>query len=97
MEIEVVLAFADKQHLVSISLPQGATIRQAAAAAFKDALIPNENSAIDPATVPLGIFGELEDDNYVLSAGDRVEIYRPLLQDPKEWRRQRAQLSKDSQ
>ena len=39
---------------------------------------------------PLGVFGKTVADDYVLQAGERVEIYRPLLIDPKENRRRRA-------
>ena len=38
----------------------------------------------------LGVYGQLVDDNYLLQQGDRLEIYRPLLQDPMERRRQIA-------
>jgi len=97
MDIEVVLAFRDQQYLVKLSMLEGTTIRQAALAAFEKGLLSTKNSGIDPATVPLGIYGEIEDDNVVLHNGDRVEIYRPLLQDPKEWRRQRANARKNAQ
>lgn len=96
MDIEVVLAFQNRQYLVTLSLPEGTTIRQAAVAAFDRGLLPADNTGLDPETVPLGIYGELRDDNCILSEADRVEIYRPLLQDPKEWRRQRANRTKNS-
>lgn len=97
MNIEIVLAFQDRQYLVNLSMPAGSTIRQAVVASFERGLLATDNSQINPATVPLGVYGELEDDGFVLSDGDRVEIYRPLLQDPKEWRRQRANRKKNSQ
>jgi putative ubiquitin-RnfH superfamily antitoxin RatB of RatAB toxin-antitoxin module len=97
MDIEVVLALQDRQYLVNLSVPEGTTIRQAAVTSFERGLLPNDNSEINPATVALGIYGELEDDGFIVSDGDRVEIYRPLLQDPKEWRRQRANAKKNSQ
>jgi putative ubiquitin-RnfH superfamily antitoxin RatB of RatAB toxin-antitoxin module len=97
MNIEVVLAFQDRQYLVNLSMPEGTTIRQAVEASFERGLLPGDNSEINPATAPLGIYGEVEDDSFLLSDGDRVEIYRPLLQDPKEWRRQRANRKKNSQ
>lgn len=97
MNIEIVLAFQDQQYLVNLSMPAGSTIRQAAVTSFERGLLPADNAQVDPATVPLGVYGELEDDSFVLSDGDRVEIYRPLLQDPKEWRRQRANRKKNAQ
>lgn len=96
MDIEVVLAFPDKQYLVSLSIPEGTTLREAAVASFDRGLLPNDHPEINPETAALGIFGELEDDDFLLSTGDRVEIYRPLAQDPKEWRRQRANLKKNA-
>jgi putative ubiquitin-RnfH superfamily antitoxin RatB of RatAB toxin-antitoxin module len=94
VDIEVVLAFRDRQYLVNLLMPVGSTIRQAAEASFERGLLPAD-TGIDPATVPLGIYGELEEDSYLLSNADRVEIYRPLLQDPMEWRRQRANRTKN--
>lgn len=42
-------------------------------------------------SLPYGIFGKKVEADYVLKAGDRVEIYRPLTNDPKDKRRKRAQ------
>jgi putative ubiquitin-RnfH superfamily antitoxin RatB of RatAB toxin-antitoxin module len=47
-----------------------------------------EGFELDPARV--GIFGHKASLDQVLREGDRVEIYRPLIADPKEARRQRA-------
>ena len=49
-------------------------------------------SGLDPAGCDLGLFGKLEKDpgQRVLAEGDRVEIYRPLANDPKEIRKARA-------
>jgi len=44
--------------------------------------------------MPTGIFGALVSETRVVKSGDRVEIYRPLLIDPKEKRRQRAKQKK---
>ena len=97
MNVDVVLAYPEKQYLVTLTLLEGATIRQAAIVAFQEGILPEPHaeSDIHPETVALGIFGELQEDAYVLNEGDRVEIYRPLLQDPKEWRRQRAKSRKE--
>jgi len=94
MNIEVVLAYRERQYLVDMSLPEGTTIRQAVLVAFERDLLPGDDEQLNPATAPLGIYGEQEEDGFVLSEGDRVEIYRPLQQDPKEWRRQRANARK---
>lgn len=96
MNVDIVLAYPDTQYLEKLSLAVGTTLREAAVYAFDSGLIPNPSGEINPRIVPLGIYGELEDDNYVLRDGERIEIYRPLLQDPKEWRRARARAAKQA-
>lgn len=86
--IEVVYALADKQKLLRLTLPQGTTVRQAAVLSGMDGFFPG----LDLTTAPLGIFGKAipQPDERVLEEGERVEIYRPLIADPKEVRKQRA-------
>jgi putative ubiquitin-RnfH superfamily antitoxin RatB of RatAB toxin-antitoxin module len=86
--IEVVYALADKQELLRLTVPQDTTVRQAAVLSGMDGLFPG----LDLAAAPLGIFGKAipKPDERVLEGGERVEIYRPLLVDPKEVRKQRA-------
>jgi putative ubiquitin-RnfH superfamily antitoxin RatB of RatAB toxin-antitoxin module len=86
IDIEVVLAMPEHQVLVSVELDQGATIADAIEqSAILEAFVGFE---LDPAKV--GIFGRKAAMSDVLRNGDRVEIYRPLIADPKESRRQRA-------
>jgi putative ubiquitin-RnfH superfamily antitoxin RatB of RatAB toxin-antitoxin module len=56
-------------------------------------LPPDTRIDVDPAAAPLGVFGERVEDSYACQNGDRVEIYRPLQQDPMELRRKRARHS----
>ncbi|MBS7662045.1 RnfH family protein [Pseudomonas lalucatii] len=86
--VEVVYALADKQKLLRLSLPHGTTVRQAVLQSGMEAHFPG----LDLATSPLGIFGKAvaKPDERVLEDGERVEIYRPLIADPKEVRKQRA-------
>ncbi|HEX5842781.1 MAG TPA: RnfH family protein [Pseudomonas sp.] len=86
--VEVVYALADKQKLLRLSLPRGTTVRQAAMQSGMQVHFPE----LDLANSPLGIFGKAvaKPDERVLEDGERVEIYRPLLADPKEVRKQRA-------
>lgn len=86
--IEVVYALADKQRLLRLTVPQGTSLRQAALASGMQAHFPG----LDLAAAPLGIFGKavLKPDERLVEEGDRVEIYRPLIADPKEVRKQRA-------
>ncbi|MCQ4313030.1 RnfH family protein [Pseudomonas stutzeri] len=86
--IEVVYALANKQKLLRLTVPQDTTVRQAAVLSGMDGFFPG----LDLATAPLGVFGKAvpKPDERVLEEGERVEIYRPLIADPKEVRKQRA-------
>ncbi|MFZ3206985.1 MAG: RnfH family protein [Pseudomonas sp.] len=86
--VEVVYALADKQKLLRLSLPYGTTMRQAVEQSGMQVHFPG----LDLATSPLGIFGKAvaKPQERVLEDGERVEIYRPLIADPKEVRKQRA-------
>ncbi|PTU73965.1 RnfH family protein [Pseudomonas mangrovi] len=86
--VEVAYALADKQKLIRLTVPAGTTVRQAALRSGMDAHFPE----VDLANAPLGIFGKAvaKPDERVLEEGERVEIYRPLIADPKEVRKQRA-------
>ncbi|VVP92444.1 RnfH family protein [Pseudomonas fluorescens] len=87
-EIEVVYAAVDRQVLRTVSVPEGATVRDA----LLKSGIGDEFPELDLAECPVGIFGKVIADPEVrlIQAGDRIEIYRPLLADPKEVRRLRA-------
>ena len=86
MHIEVVLAMPEKQELVALDLAVGATVADAIEQSGIVALF--EDFKLD--TSKVGIFGQKVAQTQELRDGDRVEIYRPLLVDPKEIRRQRA-------
>lgn len=86
--VEVVYALPDKQKLVSLTVPSGTTVREVAQRSGLAAFFPG----LDLATAPLGIFGKAlsRPEERLIEAGERVEIYRPLIADPKEVRKQRA-------
>lgn len=84
--VEVVYALPDEQALIPVELPAGSTIADALVAADIAARFPQ----IDLVTAKVGIFGKHATRERVLQTGDRVEIYRPLLADPKDRRRRRA-------
>lgn len=86
--VEVAYALVDQQWLVSLNLPRGVTAREAALQSGLAAHV----APLDLASVPLGIFGKAlaKPEERVLEEGERVEIYRPLVADPKEVRKQRA-------
>ncbi|POA49357.1 RnfH family protein [Pseudomonas sp. MPR-ANC1] len=86
--IEVVYAAVDRQVLRAVSVPEGITVREA----LLKSGIGDEFPELDLTECPVGIFGKVIADPQVrlIQAGDRIEIYRPLLADPKEVRRLRA-------
>ena len=84
--VEVVYALHDKQELVGLRVAEGTTAREAVEASGVLAKFPE----IDLAQNKLGVFGKLVKPDTVLRDHDRVEIYRPLIADPKEVRKQRA-------
>lgn len=90
INVSVVLALPDTQQVISLRVPNNCTARQAVQHACDAGL--KQSKLVDARQAPLGVFGERVDDNAVLNDGDRVEIYRPLHQDPMERRRQRAAL-----
>lgn len=94
MSIEVILAMPQLQYRLALDVPPGTGAREAVRLALEAGLLPlGAEIDIDPLTAPLGIFSEKVEDDHCCQAGDRVEIYRPLLQDPMELRRQRARQS----
>lgn len=90
INIEVVYALPDEQMLFKQSVPGGITVAEA----IRLCGILEKYSEIDPATNKLGIFGKLAKADTVLRDKDRIEIYRPLIADPKEVRRKRADEGK---
>jgi putative ubiquitin-RnfH superfamily antitoxin RatB of RatAB toxin-antitoxin module len=84
--VEIVYAQAHGAVVKSLCLPQGTNLAQAMATAAQAAELRGLN--LDRA--PLGIFGRIAPREQVLNDGDRIEIYRPLAQDPKIARRKRA-------
>ena len=86
MSIEVALAMPEKQELLKIKMSSGSTVAQA----IDQSGILSQFDGIEVDPTKVGIFGHMTDMDQVLRDGDRVEIYRALIADPKEIRRQRA-------
>jgi putative ubiquitin-RnfH superfamily antitoxin RatB of RatAB toxin-antitoxin module len=74
------------EFLRELALPAGATLEQAIRQSGLLLALPE----IDLDSWEVGIFGKKKPRDTVLHAQDRVEVYRPLLADPKEARRRRA-------
>lgn len=90
IKVEVAYALPERQYLYQVTLPAGATLEQAIAASG----ILDVRHDIDLSKNNVGVFSRPATLDARLNDGDRVEIYRPLLIDPKELRRQRAERTK---
>ena len=88
--VDVIYALPHQQKVITINVTEGTT--------FIDALKQSQMIAFFPEikkeTVKLGTFGRLVKHDDILESGQRVEIYRPLIADPKDVRRRRAEKAK---
>ncbi|MFZ5524498.1 MAG: RnfH family protein [Pseudomonadota bacterium] len=90
INIEVVYALPGVQTLLKQPVAPGTTVAEAIQASS----ILQKYPEIDLTVNKLGIFGKLTKADAVLRDKDRIEIYRPLIADPKEVRRKRAEEGK---
>lgn len=88
--VEVVYAKPEQQKLYSVKVAAGSTAQDA----IQKSGVLNDFPEIDLSNQKIGIFAKAVKLDTILRAKDRVEIYRPLIADPKEVRRQRAQAGK---
>ena len=88
MRVAVAVAFPDRQEVIDVELPEGATVAEAIAAARLAEHFP----MLAVERLESGIWGKARERSAPLRDGDRVELYRPLQADPKEARRARARL-----
>ena len=87
IRVEVAYATPARQSLLSIEVTAGCTVAEAIAQSGIHELYPE----IQQVPEAVGVFSQKVTLEHRLNQGDRVEIYRPLLADPKEMRKQRAQ------
>lgn len=90
VNVELVYALPEQQTLLSFTVPQGTTIDQAITLSG----IQSHYPALDLADMKVGLFGKIAPRKQVLREKDRIELYRPLIADPKEIRKQRAEAGK---
>lgn len=90
LSIEIAYALPQRQELVHVQLPAGSTVQQAIEASG----LMQKYAEIDLKKNKVGVFGKLTKLDAPLRNRDRVEIYRPLLADPKEVRKKRADEGK---
>lgn len=88
--IEVAYGTSNESILFTVTIPVGSTIKQG----IELSGILEKYPAIDLTQNKVGIFSKLMSLDETLNDGDRIEIYRPLIADPKEARRSRAEKQK---
>lgn len=88
--IEVAYALPHKQSLLTVTVPAAASVEQAIRLSGILDLYPE----LDLATQKVGIWSRPVKLADPVKAGDRIELYRPLIADPKELRRKRAEKAK---
>ena len=86
IDVEVAYATSTEQTIINVRLPEQATVESAIIASDVLTRFPELNKTV----LNVGIFGQISKLEQPLKQGDRVEIYRSLIRDPKEARRQRA-------
>lgn len=86
LDIEVAYALPDRQKIIKLSVAEGCTALEA----VKQSNIEAEFAGLVVEDAKFGIFGKAVKHDYRMRAGDRVEIYRPLIADPKASRKARA-------
>ncbi len=87
VRVQVCYALPDAVRLLTVDLDEGQTLEQAIHASGVLARHPE----IDLSALKIGVFGKLRQLSDLARSGDRIEIYRPLIADPKDSRRRRAQ------
>jgi len=93
INVEVAYALPKKQMIIPVKVPEGTTVLEAARLSG----IADQFEGLDLDQSPMGVFGKSVRDpaEEVLNEGDRVELYRPLLADPKAVRAKRAAKMKE--
>lgn len=94
LAVEVAYALPSQQWVIALKVPEGTTVHEAALRSGLVEKVPG----LDLDNASLGVFGKVEKDprGRVLKDGERVEIFRPLLNDPKEARKARAAKARES-
>lgn len=88
--VSIACAEAGRQTVLPLELPAGTT----AAEALERSGIFARHPGLDPAGCAVGVFGREVPRSYVLRDGDRVEVLRPLADDPRERRRKLARAGR---
>ena len=88
VRVEVAYALPERQEIVTVDVAEGTSVLAAVKASFICERFPE----LDPDNTDMGIFGKAikQPSQHKVQAGDRIELYRPLMMDPKQARLNRA-------
>ena len=86
INVELIYALPDEQELMTLSVSEDSTIYDV----ILKASIVDKYPELDMASMEVGLFGKLAKKDQKVRERDRIEIYRPLIADPKEVRKRRA-------
>ena len=90
LECEVAYALPDRQYILQVRLPAGATAREA----LERSGLIEQCPEINPESAVLGVYGKVVPADYRVNEGDRIEVYRPLAADPRIARRERVKKAR---
>ncbi len=90
LHVEVAYASTNQSWLIPFEVEEGTTVQQA----ITSSGILEQCPDINLQTNKVGLFSKIVELDVTVRAGDRIEIYRPLILDPKEARRLRAEKAK---
>lgn len=93
IRVEVLFAYPDKYFLKKIELDQPLSVQNV----ILQSGVLQKYTEIDLRENKVGIFSRPAKLTDLVADGDRIEIYRPLIADPKEMRRKRAESQKNDQ
>ncbi|MBD3584315.1 RnfH family protein [Salinimonas sp. HHU 13199] len=91
LNTEVAFALPGRQSIIEVAIGEGATVREVIEASKIAQIYPE----IDLDNFKVGIWSRVVKLDATVSDGDRIEIYRPLIADPKEVRKRRAEKAKE--
>ena len=86
--IEIVFSEPEKQEVMRLEVPSGTLIRDAVRLSCIESLFPN----YDLSMFSVGVWNEVKSEAYEVQSGDRVEVYRSLINNAKDARRRRAEI-----
>lgn len=86
IQVELIYALPDRQRLLSFFVEEGLTVKDA----VEQSGVLERYPELDIETMKVGLFGKLTKMTQIMREKDRVEIYRPLIADPKEVRKRKA-------